>query len=64
MVIKMALEIGILDSQSSRVFSNESFKKRPAMTDFHSYDHFEFHAPQTLFAVCKNKYASRRHPGL
>jgi len=40
-------QIEILDGQSSYLFSNEPFKKRPGMTieDFgvHSDDHFESH---------------------
>ena len=45
MLVEMLVEI--LDVQSSCLFSNESFEKRPVMTieDFvlHSDDHFESH---------------------
>ena len=45
MLVEMLVEI--LDVQSSCLFSNESFEKRPVMTieDFalHSDDHFECH---------------------
>jgi len=45
MLVEMQIEI--LDSQSSCLFSNEPFEKRPGMTieDFglHSDDHFESH---------------------
>ena len=45
MVVEM--EIDILDGQSSGLFSNEPFEKRPVMTieDFvlHSDNHFESH---------------------
>jgi len=41
------VQIKILDSQSSGLFSNEPFEKRPVMTiedfDLHSDDHFESH---------------------
>jgi len=43
----VGMQIKILDDQSSGLFSNEPFEKRPAMTieDFvlHSDDHFESH---------------------
>ena len=47
--LKMLVEmqIKILDGQSSGLFSNEPFKKRPVMTiedfDIHFNDHFELH---------------------
>jgi len=41
------MEIEILDDQSSGLFSNESFEKRPVMTiqdfDFHLDEHFASH---------------------
>jgi len=43
----VGMQIEILDDQSSGLFSNEPFEKRPVMTieDFvlHSDDHFESH---------------------
>jgi len=47
MLVEMQIEI--LDGQSSGLFSNEPFEKRPVMNieDFvlHSDDHFEPHFP-------------------
>ena len=46
--IVIGIEINILDGQSSGLFSNEPFEKRPVMTfedfEFHFDDHVESHS--------------------
>jgi len=46
--IVIGMEINILDGQSSGLFSNEPFEKRPVMTfedfEFHFDDHVESHS--------------------